>query len=136
MASSSSGSEAEPVPSPVSDFSAYQALLQKTVISSAKLAASLPPKGDLNFQRRLDRKAAKELDVCGARIMGLTNRLLGFIAESMPTGSSAQGRGRLFKTPEDFEERYHSIVVDAFDSLYEQIVRLNAYALYGAQCAL
>ncbi|KAG9023935.1 exosome nuclease subunit [Tulasnella sp. JGI-2019a] len=125
MASSSSSSEAEPliVPSPFTDFSAYQDLLKKTIISGAQHATRLPPRTDLVFQRTLDRQFGKDLDTCSERLLGLTNRMLRLFQGSGPSRSSTSSSKAKAKQLEedDLTEGYHSTVVDIIDTLYESV---------------
>lgn len=118
----SSSSDTEPVPSPFTEFAEYQAFLQKTIISAAKHATSLPPKTDLAFQRTLDRQFAKDLDACSARILGFTNRLLNLVGDAVPSSSRGKGKAKEVTEEEDLTEGYHSRVVDVLDGLYENVV--------------
>lgn len=123
--SSSSESDAIVVPSPISEFSQYQDLLKKTIISAAQNATALPAKNDLSFERTLDRQLAKDLDTCSDRILSVTGRLLSLIGGTA-TSSSRTGKGKSGALKqEDLTDGYHSTVVDALDSLYENIVRYN-----------
>lgn len=119
----SSSSEEEPVPSPTEEFTEYQAALQKAAVESGKFAAALPSKNDLSFQRTVDRKLGTDLDACSSRILGLANQLLGFIgAEQASSNAKGKGKARQLVDDEDVVERYHELVVDMLDSLFENVV--------------
>ncbi|KAG8953361.1 exosome nuclease subunit, partial [Tulasnella sp. 419] len=124
---SSSEASDEPVPSPTASFTEYDARLQRTILDCAKTTSALPGKTDLNFQRTLNRKFSKDLDVCSSRILGFTNQLLelaqGLGSTSGPaalSGSAKKGKGKL-KDEEDVVDGYHSLVVDVVDVLLEQV---------------
>lgn len=130
MASGSSSSEGEAliVPSPFSEFSAYQDLLKKTIISGAQHATRLPPKNDLAFQRTLDRQFGKDLDACSGRILSLVNKMLDLVQGVGALGSGlgrSKGKARQVRE-DDLIEGYHSMVVDALDGLYENVVSAPA----------
>ncbi|KAG8886672.1 exosome nuclease subunit [Tulasnella sp. 332] len=122
--SSSSEGEALIVPSPFTEFSAYQDLLKKTIISGAQHAARLPPKNDLAFQRTLDRRFGKDLDACSAKILSLMNKMLNIVQGTGVSGSgsgSSKGKARQALEEEDLTEGYHSTMVDVLDGLYESV---------------
>ncbi|KAG9019905.1 exosome nuclease subunit [Tulasnella sp. 427] len=118
----SSSSEEEPIPSPTEEFSKYQAVLQKAAVDSGKFAAALPAKNDLSFQRTVDRKLGTDLDACSSRILGLANQLLGYIgADHASSSSKGKGKARQLVDDEDVIERYHELVIDVLDRLYENV---------------
>ncbi|KAG8929045.1 exosome nuclease subunit [Tulasnella sp. 417] len=121
-AMASSSSEEEPIPSPTHEFSKYQATLQKAAVESGKFAAALPSKNDLSFQRTVDRKLGTDLDACSSRILGLASQLLGFIsAEQAPSAGKGKGKARQLVDDEDVVERYHELVIDALDRVFENV---------------
>ncbi|KAG8927434.1 exosome nuclease subunit [Tulasnella sp. 408] len=118
----SSSSEEEPIPSPTQEFSKYQAILQKAAVESGKYAAALPSKNDLSFQRTVDRKLGTELDACSSRILGLASQLLGFIgAEQASSTGKGKGKARQLVDDEDVVERYHELVIDVLDRVFENV---------------
>ncbi|KAG9046000.1 exosome nuclease subunit [Tulasnella sp. UAMH 9824] len=118
----SSSSEEEPIPSPTQEFSKYQATLQKAAVDSGKYAAALPSKNDLSFQRTVDRKLGTELDACSSRILGLASQLLGFIgAEQASSTGKGKGKARQLVDDEDVVERYHELVIDVLDRVFENV---------------
>ena len=73
---SASDDEMDAVPSPITAFDAYQAHLQKSLITTTKYAHALPAKDDISFQRTLDRNFAQGLDECSVRVLRLLNNLI------------------------------------------------------------
>jgi exosome complex exonuclease RRP6 len=98
-------------------FDEHDNRLQTAAVKALKAAAGALP-ADIEFHRTLDSDYATALDATAARVLRLTNGLLG-LAESSRTG---KGKGRL-RDKEDVLDRFHAVVVDAMDGMLEQTVR-------------
>jgi len=122
----SSSEEVEEVPSPLLAFKEYETLLQKTIVSSARFASKLPSGTDLSFQRTVNRKLAKELDACSARILDFANQLLKFSQGGELNTNSEKGKRKAgvgpLKDVDDVLDGYHSLVVDIMDGILEGAV--------------
>jgi hypothetical protein len=99
-------------------FDGHDARLQAAAVKALKAAAGALPT-DIQFHRTLDNDYAAALDATAARVLKLTNGLLG-LAESSRAG---KGKGKL-RDKDDVLDRFHAVVVDAMDGMLEQTVRL------------
>ncbi len=112
MASSSSLSSAS--------FNDYNAQLQGYALKATRAAVSLP--ADIPFHRSVHPDFAKEVDRCSARVLSLTNKLLQ-LSSTVNASASARAKGKArLEAQDDVVDNFHSLVVDAMDTLLERAV--------------
>ncbi|RDX45737.1 hypothetical protein OH76DRAFT_1407731 [Lentinus brumalis] len=110
MASSSSLSSAS--------FDDYNAQLQGSALKATRAAVSLP--ADIPFHRSVHPDFAKEVDRCSARVLSLTNKLL-HLSSTVNASASARAKGKArLEAQDDVVDNFHSLVVDAMDTLLER----------------
>lgn len=110
------------------DFDASQLRLQKAALASTRLSNALPGHDDMAFQRTLDRKFAKDVDVISKRVFSMTNQLLMFARGP----ANGKGKGKdILADEEDLLEGFHTNIVDIMDQLFEAAVRSSRKPLPG-----
>ncbi|KZT60275.1 hypothetical protein CALCODRAFT_523031 [Calocera cornea HHB12733] len=119
---SSSSSSAEPIPPPLTSFTAYHPRLLRSLATASKLAHALPP--DVDFHRSLSRPFARTVDECAARLLALAETLLRYTdPAAVSEGTEGKGKGKgaevRLRDREDVEDRFAG-VVDVTDSLLER----------------
>lgn len=98
--------------------------LQSQALECFVAADDLPL--DIAFHRSLDRRFRKEIEKTSARLLKFANRLISY-AEAHSTisatiGTQRNGKERELQAEEDIADKYHSMIVDAMDSLLERAV--------------
>ncbi|EMD39730.1 hypothetical protein CERSUDRAFT_112032 [Gelatoporia subvermispora B] len=97
-------------------FNDYNAALQGAALTATRHAAAFP--ADLAFHRSMDRPLARALDAASARVLALTNRLVG-LAHTAQASGKGKGKEKI-ESEDDVVDRFHSLVVDAMDQLLER----------------
>lgn len=102
--------------------------LQSQALECFIAADDLPQ--DIAFHRSLDRQFRKDIEKTSARLLKFANRLITYAETHSPTSAAKlnQRNGEL-QDEEDIKDKYHSIIVDAMDSLLEHAV----CAIYSCQ---
>ena len=81
---------------------------------------------DVAFHRSLDRQFRKDIEKTSARLLKFANRLIAYAETHSPTSAAKvnQRNGKVLELQdeEDIKDKYHSIIVDAMDSLLEHAV--------------
>jgi exosome complex exonuclease RRP6 len=95
--------------------------LQSQALECFIAADGLPQ--DIAFHRSLDRQFRKDIEKTSARLLQFANRLIAYSRTHSST-SAAKGNGKelALQDEEDITDKYHSIIVDAMDSLLEHVV--------------
>lgn len=98
--------------------------LQSQALECFVAADDLPL--DIAFHRSLDRQFRKDIKKTSARLLKFANRLLAYAethsTTSATNGAQRNGKERELQDEEDIADKYHSIIVDAMDSLLERAV--------------
>jgi exosome complex exonuclease RRP6 len=109
---------------PSIDMNTLVETLQSQALECFVAADDFPQ--DIAFHRSLDRQFRKDLDKTSARLLKFANRLIAYTETHSPTsiakGAQRNGRIRRLQDAEDIADKYHSIIVDAMDSLLEHAV--------------
>lgn len=122
------------IPDPRQDYKGYQQSLFKALVSATAASNAISTE-DIGFYRSLDRQFAKDLDICGSKVLQIANRIAKHAA--LDTGSQIQS----FEDVDDVVDQFDN-VVDVVDSLLERAVSrsfdtfLNAsmYVTYPLGC--
>ena len=107
--------------------------LQSQALECFIAADGLPQ--DIAFHRSLDRQFRKDIEKTSARLLNFANRLIAY-TETLSSTSAANvfernGKVLELQDEEDLTDKYHSIIVDAMDSLLEQAVCVMYSCLDG-----
>lgn len=97
--------------------------LQSAALNSTKLAAALP--ADISFHRSVDRDYARTIEACSEKALSLTNRLLCLVSDADPARSSRAKGKRKLEDQEDVVDKFHTVVIDVLDQLFERGVCYN-----------
>jgi len=118
---------------PTNDMDTLIETLQSQALECFIAADDLPQ--DIAFHRSLDRQFRKDIEKTSVRLLKFTNRLIAYADTHLPT-SAAKVIRRKSEVPElqdeeDLADKYHSIIVDAMDSLLEHVVCVIYSCLNG-----
>ena len=109
---------------PSNDMDTFIETLQAQAFECSIAADSLPQ--DIAFHRSLDRQFRKDIEKTSARLLKFTNRLIAYAETHSPTpvadGARRNSKERELQDADDIADKYHSIIVDAMDSLLERAV--------------
>jgi hypothetical protein len=98
--------------------------LQSQVLECFVAADDLPQ--DIAFHRSLDRQFRKDIEKTSARLLKFANRLIAYAGTHSPASAAKvirrNGEVLELQDEEDIADKYHSIIVDAMDSLLEHAV--------------
>ena len=100
-------------------FDTFSTSLQTKALQTTRHALALPQ--DLTFHRSLDSKVAAELDAFSGRVLKVTNSLLALAGTRVGDG---KGKRRKLEHHDDVVDAFDSVVVDAMDVLFENVVSL------------
>lgn len=118
------------MPSTSTAFDEYQPRLQKAALASTRLSNVLPGPEDMAFQRTLDRKFSKDIEIVSKRVFSMTNKLLMFARGP----SNGKGKSKdILLDEEDLLGGFHTNVVDIMDQLFEAAVRNFSNAALTSQ---
>lgn len=96
--------------------------LQSQALECFIAADGLPQ--DIAFHRSLDREFRKDIEKTSARLLKFANRLIAHAeTHSSTDGARRNSKERELQDEDDIADKYHSIIVDAMDSLLEYAVR-------------
>ena len=122
MAAPSSSSKSSDLAT-LGDFNAFNAQLQKALLSTARLANGISAPSDLQYERTLSRPTAKKIDQVSKRLLHITSSMLGQARQvtAHMDGKSSKGKGksRAALEHEDVVDRYEANVVSVTDHLLE-----------------
>ena len=103
-----------------SSFNDYNNQIQGSALKATRAAVSLP--ADIPFHRSVHPEFARRLDKSSARVLSLTNKLLG-LSHTANASASSRGKGKArLEAQDDVVDNFHSLVVDAMDQLLENAV--------------
>ena len=106
------------------DMNALIETLQSQALECFVAADDLPQ--DIAFHRSLDRQFRKDIEKTSARLLKFANRLIAYAETHPPTSVAkrAQRNGEEWELQDevDIADKYHSVIVDAMDSLLEHAV--------------
>jgi len=111
-------------PPPNNDMDTLVEALQSQALECFIAADDLPQ--DIAFHRSLDRQFRKDIEKTSARLLKFTNCLIAYAETHSPTSAAKaiqrNGKAVALHDEEDIADKYHSIIVDAMDSLLEHAV--------------
>jgi len=109
---------------PDNDMDTFIERLQSQALECFVAADGLPQ--DIAFHRSLDRHFRKDIEKTSARLLKFANRLIAYAETHSPTsfvdGAQKHRKERQLQDEDDIADKYHSIIVDAMDSLLERAV--------------
>ena len=118
---------------PTSNTDTMIETLQSQALECFIAADGLPQ--DIAFHRSLDRYFRKDIEKTSARLLKFANRLIAYAETHSPTSAAKvierNGKVLELQDEEDITDKYHSIIVDAMDSLLEQAVCVMYSCLDG-----
>lgn len=119
---------------PTNDMDTLIETLQSQALECFIAADDLPQ--DIAFHRSLDRQFRKDIEKTSARLLKFANRLIAYAETHSPTSAAEkiQRNGDVLELQdaEDIADKYHSIIVDAMDSLLEHAVCAIYSCLHGS----
>ena len=109
---------------PSNDMDTFIETIQSQALECFIAADGLPQ--DIAFHRSLDRQFRKDIEKTSARLLKFANRLIAYAETHSPTsvadGARRNSKERELQDEDDIADKYHSIIVDAMDSLLELAV--------------
>lgn len=119
---------------PTNDMDTLIETLQSQALECFIAADDLPQ--DIAFHRSLDRQFRKDIEKTSARLLKFANRLIAYAETHSPASAAnkIQRNGDVLELQdaEDIADKYHSIIVDAMDSLLEHAVCAVYSCLHGS----
>lgn len=107
---------------PSASFNDYNSQIQGSALKATRAALSLP--ADIPFHRSVHPNFAKEVDRTSARVLSLTNKLLQ-LSSTANSSANTRGKGKArLEIQDDVVDNFHSLVVDAMDTLLERAVSM------------